>query len=109
MNTINTTTIQQLTRGQGVNALARLTGATIVYDDAKNIIRLVFKRQVGRKGKKLTHLEIAYNTGTDLYDIKAYKLNKKTFECPMVAGVTDNYAEDLTDNCEYLTDLCLIF
>ncbi len=109
MNTTNETTIQQLTRGQGVNVLAAVTGATIVYDDAKNTIRLVFKRQVGRKGKKLTHLEIAYNTGTDLYDIKAYKLNKKTFECPMVEDVTDNYAEDLTRNCEHLTGLCLHF
>ena len=64
MNTTNATTINQLTNGQGVNALAVLTGAQIVYDDAANTITLVFKKLAGKAGAKLTHLQIAYNAGT---------------------------------------------
>lgn len=109
MNTTNTTTIQQLTRGQGVNVLCVVTGAQVVYDNDRNIIRLVFKRQVGQKGQKLTHLEIAYNAGTDLYDVKAYKMNRKTFECPQVLATEGVYGEDLTRNCEAITGLCLHF
>lgn len=109
MNTINTTTIQQLTRGQGVNALAVLTGAQIVFNDNKNIINLIFKKQAGPRGAKLTHLQIAYNAGTDLYDVKAYKLNKKTFEMPVIKELDGCYGDMLNEVCEGITDLCLRF
>ena len=109
MNNINTTTIQQLTKGQGVNALAVLTGAQIVFDDTKNIIKLVFKKQAGPRGAKLTHLQIAYNAGTDLYDVKAYKMNKKTFEMPVIKNLEGCYGDMLNEVCEGITGLCLNF
>ena len=109
MNNINTTTIKQLTKGQGVGALAALTGAQIVYDDNKNIINIVFKKQAGPRGAKLTHLQIAYNTGTDLYDIKAFKMNRKTFEMPIVKELDGCYFDMLNEVCERITDLCLRF
>ncbi len=109
MNTTNQTTIAQLTNGQGVGALAALTGATIVYDDNKNNITLVFKKQAGPRGAKLTHLQIAYNAGTDLYDIAAYKLNKKTFEMPTVKELDGCYGDMLAEVCERITNLYLRF
>ena len=109
MNATNTTTIQQLTRGQGVNALAALTGANIVFDDAKNTITLAFGKQAGKRGAKLTHLRIAYNTGADLYDITAFKMNRKTFEMPIVKELDGCYGDMLNEVCEGITDLCLRF
>jgi len=109
MNNTNTTTIQQLTNGQGIGALAALTGAQIVYDDNNNAITLVFKKQAGKRGAKLTHLKIAYNVGTDLYDVTAYKLNKKTFEMPVIKELEGCYGDMLNEVCEGITDLCLRF
>jgi hypothetical protein len=109
VNTTNTTTIEQLTNGQGVNALCALTGAQIVYDDNANKVTMVFKKQAGPRGAKLTHLQIAYNTGTDLYDITAYKLNKKTFQMPTVKELDGCYGDMLNEVCERITDLCLRF
>ena len=109
MNATNTTTIQQLTNGQGVNALCALTGAQIVYDDTANKVTLVFKKQTGPRGAKLTHLEIAYNAGTDLYDLTAYKLNRKTYEMPTVKELEGCYGDMLNEVCEGMTDLCLRF
>ena len=109
MNATNTTTIQQLTNGQGVNALAALTGAQIVYDDNANNVTLVFRKQVGKAGAKLTHLQIAYNAGTDLYDLTAYKLNRKTYEMPTVKELDGCYGDMLNEVCERMTDLCLRF
>ena len=109
MNTINTTTINQLTAGQGANALAVLAGANIVYDDNANTITLVFKKLAGKAGTKLTHLQIAYNAGTDLYDLTAYKLNKKTFQMPTVKELDGCYGDMLNEVCEGITDLCLRF
>jgi len=109
MNTTNTTTIQQLTNGQGIGALAALTGAQIAYDDNKNAITLVFRKQAGKRGAKLTHLKIAYNAGTDLYDVTAYKLNRKTFEMPVIKEFEGCYGDMLNEVCEGITDLCLRF
>ena len=109
MNTTNTTTIQQLTNGQGVNVLCAVTGAQVVYDDNANKITLVFKKQAGPRGAKLTHLQIAYNAGTDLYDVTAYKLNKKTFEMPTVKELVGCYGDQLNEVCEGITNLCLRF
>ena len=109
MNNTNTTTIQQLTKGQGIGTLAALTGAQIVFDDAKNSITLVFGKQAGKRGAKLTHLKIAYNTGADLYDITAYKMNRKTFEMPVVKELDGCYGDMLNEVCESITDLALNF
>ena len=109
MNAINTTTIQQLTNGQGIGALAALTGAQIVYDNDRNTIRLVFPRLVGKAGAKFKNLDIAYNAGTDLYDLKAYKFNRKTFEVEVKRELDGCYCDQLNEVCEGLTGLCLRF
>ncbi|MGA0021073.1 hypothetical protein [Vulcanococcus sp.] len=86
---------------QAAGMVNLLTGATIVTDE--NAIRLVFKKQTGKA--KLTHLEIAYNEGTDLYDLKAHRMNKRTFECPEVWALGGVYAEDLKAAVEEVTGL----
>ena len=101
------TLIAQLTRGQGAVPLRVLTNAQIVVDDTSATI--VFPKQVGKGKAKLTHLKIAYNAGSDLYDITSYKLNRKTFEMPVISEFQGVYAEDLTATAERLTDLCLHF
>ena len=80
MNSINETTIQQLTRGQGLGALTALTPAQVIYDDVVNTIKLVFRKQVGPQGKKITHLEVRYNSVRDLYELTSYRMNRRTFE-----------------------------
>ncbi|MGB0873669.1 MAG: hypothetical protein ACPGSE_00300 [Synechococcus sp.] len=109
MNATNTTTIQQLTNGQGIGALAALTGAQIVYDNNRNTIRLVFPRLVGKAGAKFKNLDITYNAGTDLYDLKAYKFNRKTFEVEVKRELDGCYCDQLNEVCEGLTGLCLRF
>lgn len=101
MNTTNATTLQQL---GGIGPIAAMTGATIVYDDSANSVTLVFKRQVGT-AKKLTHLKVTYNATWDLYDLAAYKLNKRTGACPQVWELGQVYADDLKRICEETTGL----
>ena len=106
MNSINTTTIQHLTRGKTAAYLSAMTGAQIIYDNSLNSsIALHFSKQVGAAGKKFKTLSVAYNAGTDLYDIRGYKMNRKTFECEVKAETTGVYAEDLQKTCEQLTGL----
>lgn len=105
MNATNTTTIQQLTNGHGAAALSVVTGAQVIYDDAKNVIRLHFSKLVGQAGAKFKTLEIAYNAGTDLYDLKAFKLNRKTFEVEMKREESGLYNDQLKGFCENLTGL----
>lgn len=109
MNTTNTTTIQQLTRGYGANALSALTGSQIVFDDDRNVIRLVFSRLVGKGAAKFKTLEIQYNAGTDLYDLHAFKLNRKTFEIETKHQSKSCYGDQLQEICERLTGLYFTF
>ena len=105
MNSTNTTTIQQLTKGGTATTLSAMTGAQIVFDDQANVICLHFRKMVSAAGKKFKTLSVAYNAGTDLYDIRGYKMNRKTFECEVKAETTGVYAEDLQKTCETLTGL----
>ena len=105
MNTANTTTLQQLTNGHGAAALSVVTGAQVIYDDAKNVIRLQFSKLVGKAGAKFKTLEIAYNAATDLYDLKAFKLNRKTFEVEVKREEAGVYGDQLKGFCEQLTGL----
>jgi len=105
MNNTNTTTIQQLTRGQGAQALSRLTGAQIVFDDSRNVIRLAFSKMVGKAGAKFKTLEIQYNQGTDLYDLHAFKLNSKTFQIETKKQLDGIYCDQLQETCQNLTGL----
>ena len=109
MNTTNTTTIKQLTNGQGIGALAALTGAQIVYDDNKNSIALHFPKMVGKAGGKFKTLEITLNTGSDLYDLRAYKLNRKTFQVEIKNEQTGCFCAQLNEVAEDMTGLCLRF
>lgn len=87
----------------GANGIAAMTGAKILVDD--NSATLVFGRQTG--AKKLTHLKVTYNRGADLYDLTAYRYNRKTFQCPVVDELSGAYAEDLRRICEQWTGLYL--
>ncbi len=78
-----------------------MTGCLIVTGQAG--VNLVFRKQVG--AAKLTHLVINYNNSTDLYDLKAHRLNKRTGACPEVWSMNDVYAEDLKHICEETTGL----
>lgn len=109
MNTINATTIDHLTHFQGVNVLAALTGAQIVYNDEAMTVTMVFRKQVGTAGRKFTHLVVGYDNGRDLYSLFTYKLNKKTFVMTAIDELEGLYADQLRDQAERLTNLCLKF
>lgn len=107
MTEVTATLLQQLGRQADAMTAAHMinvmTGAMIVTDEAG--VKLVFKKQTGKA--KLTHLQIDYNAGTDLYDLKAHRMNKRTFECPEVWAVGGIYAEDLKAAVEEVTGLYL--
>jgi hypothetical protein len=83
----------------GANRIAVMTGAQILVDDSSATLH--FKRQVG--SKKITHLKVTYNAGSDLYDIKGFRFNRKTFACPEITSQIGIYAENLKGYCEELT------
>ena len=85
----------------GAHRISAMTGARIVTDTAA--ATLVFKKQVG--AKKITHLKVSYNYGTDLYDLQGFKYNRRTFACPEVLAIAEIYAEDLKRTCEEITGL----
>ena len=105
MNTTNTTTIAQLTNGSTVEMLSALTGAQIIFNDDKNTIDLHFSKMVGKAGKKFKTLSVQYNAGTDSYDLKGYKLNRKTFEIEYKLQEENVYCDQLKGFCEELTGL----
>tara|TARA_B100000700_G_scaffold71567_1_gene79677 strand:+ start:2155 stop:2475 length:321 start_codon:yes stop_codon:yes gene_type:complete len=89
----------------GTNKIAAMTGAEIVTDDKNNGVHLVFGRQVGKAGKKFTHLIVNYNQAADLYDLKALKLNKKTYEMTEVKTLNGLYGDQIKTVAEDLTGL----
>jgi len=106
MNATTETLLEQL---GGANKIAAMTGAQIVTDDKNNGVHLVFRKQVGKAGKKFTHLIINYNQGADLYDLKALKLNKKTFEMNEVKELNGLYGDQIKNVAEDLTGLFFTF
>jgi hypothetical protein len=98
MTTITETLLNQM---GGAWKIFAMTGAQIVTDTAA--ATLVFKKQAG--AKKITHLKVIYNAGTDLYDLQGFKLNRKTCACPEVLSMNGIYAEDLKRTCEEITGL----
>ena len=98
MTTITETLLNQM---GGAWKILAMTGAQIVTDIAA--ATLVFKKQAG--AKKITHLKVSYNAGTDLYDLQGFKLNRKTCACPEVLSMNGIYAEDLKRTCEEITGL----
>jgi hypothetical protein len=101
MTTIAPATETLLNQMGGAWKISAMTGAQIVTDTAS--ATLVFKKQAC--AKKITHLKISYNQVTDLYDLQGYKLNRKTFACPVVLSVDGIFAKDLKQTCEELTGL----
>ena len=101
MTTTSETTETLLNQMGGAWKISAMTGAQIVTDAAA--ATLVFKKQTG--AKKITHLKVSYNQGTDLYDLQGFKYNRKTFACPEVLSLSGVYAEDLKRTCEELTGL----
>lgn len=85
----------------GAHKISVMTGARIMADDTT--ATLVFRKQAGEK--RITHLKVSYNYGTDLYDIQGFKYNKKTLACPEVLTLSGVYAEDLKRTCEEITGL----
>jgi hypothetical protein len=98
---MTTTTETLLNQMGGAWKISAMTGAQIVTESAA--ATLVFKKQAGEK--KITHLKISYNQGTDLYDLQGFKYNRKTLACPQVLAISGIYAEDLKQTCEELTGL----
>ena len=97
------TTITEILLNQmgGAWKISAMTDAQIVTDTAA--ATLVFKKQTG--AKKITHLKVSYNQGTDLYDLQGFKLNRKTFTCPEVLTISGVDAANLKRTCEQLTGL----
>tara|TARA_Y100001973_G_scaffold46219_1_gene68914 strand:- start:1743 stop:2063 length:321 start_codon:yes stop_codon:yes gene_type:complete len=93
----------------GANKIAAMTGAQIVTDDKNNGVHIVFGKQVGKAGHKLTHLVINYNQASDLYDLKALKMNKKTFEMTEVKTLNGLYGDQIKTISEDLTGLYFTF
>lgn len=93
--------VHQPSTSRAIGMIVAMTGCQIVHDEGA--VSLYFKRQVGNK--KITHLRVAYNEGTDLYNLKGYKLNKRSGACPEVWGLSGVYAEDLKRICEDVTGL----
>jgi hypothetical protein len=85
----------------GAHRISVMTGARIVTETAA--ATLVFKKKVGTK--KLTHLKVSYNQGTDLYDLQGFTYNRQACAYPQVLAIAGIYAEDLKRTCEELTGL----
>ena len=98
---MTTTTKTLLNQMGGASKISAMTGAQIMADTAA--ATLVLKKQAG--AKKITHLKVSYNEGTDLYDLQGFKYNRKTLQCPEVMSLSGIYAEDLKRTCEELTGL----
>ena len=109
MNSTNTTTIQQLTNGGTAAALSVMTGAQIVYNDLDNSIHIHFPKLVGLAGKKFKTLSVDYNSATDLYDLRGWKFNNKTFESEQKFQIDGIGCESLRQTCETLTGLYFTF
>lgn len=103
MATITETTGTLLNQMGGAAQIARMTNCQIVVSE--NSASLVFGRQVGPRGKKITHLKVTYNAGTDLYDVQAWKMSKKTFEMAPVVDLPDVDCGQLKEICERACDL----
>lgn len=98
MTTITSTLLDQL---GGAHRIAAMTGAQIVTGETYAL--LVFKKQTG--ARKLTHLKVEYNEGTDTYDIFTSRMSRKTYQFTDTGCLGDIYAEDLKRICEELTGL----
>lgn len=53
-----------------------------------------------KTSRKVSHLSITYDCGADLYNVRAEKFNRKTFEMKSVKEVTGIQVADLANVCE---------
>ena len=100
---MNTTVDAILRYCGGANRISSATGCTIVKSN--NSVMLVFRKLAGGCGEKISHLQIAYNRGMDLFDITGYKLDKKTLDLKTVVSKEGIYAETLKETCENMCQL----
>ncbi len=98
MNTIADVILKQC---GGANRMTAMTNCMIVKRN--NAVTLVFTKLVGASSKRISHLDIVYNSGTDLYDITGCKLNKRTSDFKAIISIKDVFAGDLKTTCE---DIC---
>lgn len=84
----------------GAGAIRVMTGAKVyaMKDDAGLVL-------AGLKNSKYQFVEITYNQGTDLFDLKLMKVRKHTITDTY--NVFDCYVSDLKSNVEQLTGLYL--
>jgi len=61
--------------------------------------------KLAHAAKKITHLKVTYNAGTDLYDVQAWKMSKKTFEMAPVVDLPGVDCDQLKEICERACDL----
>lgn len=87
----------------GIGPICAMTGAQIIYDNDTDSVTLYFKKQVGKN--KISHLKLTYNGGSDLYDLKGYRYNKRTCACPEVWSLSGIYNDSLKRVCEDVTGL----
>ena len=52
---------------------------------------------------------MSYNSSTDLYDLKASKLNNKTYEFDTVKKLTGVYGDQIKKICQNITGLYFTF
>lgn len=100
---MNTVTNKILEHCGGANRIKAMTNCMITTSN--NSVTLIFNKLVGASSKKITHLQIAYNETNDLYDIRCFKLNKKTFDLTTVIYLTGVFAGDLQQTCETICQL----
>lgn len=100
MNDVIQTMLNQI---GGIGPICTMTGAQIIYDNDTDSATLHFKRQTG--SHKISHLKLIYNSASDLYDLKGYRYNKRTFACPEVWSTSGIYADCLKRVCEEVTGL----
>lgn len=100
---MNTVTNKILQHCGGETAITAMTNCMITASN--DSVTLIFSKLVGASSKKISHLDIAYNSGTDLYDITGYKLNKRTFDLKTVVSIKDVFVGDLQKTCENICQL----
>lgn len=98
MSIVASTTLLQL---GGSNRLSAMIGAHNFTSDKDGTLGFHFK-----SCKKANIVRIELNA-SDLYNIRFYKYNKKTLDCPEVHTLNDIYAEDLKRLIEEYTGLYL--
>lgn len=98
-------TIAVQLNGRGLGRLKTMIGATnfVALDEELGGLKFDFKSCKGRKANKC---QIILNYD-DTYTMEFYKLNKKTYECPLVKRFEGLYCDMIQNVFEQYTELYL--